>query len=121
MGIFQGLGKTLGISRELNIDEFMTAAEAERVDVMHAEADAYVKPIALQNDSDLKLVQDELVAKNIVLLNISAYARNPDKLRGAVATLRGYVNTNGGDIARIDEDKILLTPKQVKIVKARKK
>ncbi len=117
MGIFQGLGKALGVTKELNVDEFMTAAEAEQVDVMHVDADSYVKPITLQSDSDLKLVEEELSRKNIVLLNISAYARNPAKLKTAVAALRQFTGTNGGDIARIDEDKILLTPSKVKIVK----
>ena len=121
MGIFSGLGKTLGISRELNIDDFMTAAEAEQVDVMHTAADFYVKPISLQNDSDLQMVEQELNQKNIVLLNISSYARNPDKLRGAVAQLRNFASGMGGDIARIDEDKILLTPDKVKIVKAKRR
>ena len=117
MGIFQGLGKAFGVTKELNVDDFMTAAEAEHVDVMHVEASAYVKPITLQMDSDIKLVEQELSSKNIVLLNISAYARNPTKLKAAVAQLRHFVGTIGGDIARIDEDKIMLTPAKVKIVK----
>lgn len=117
MGIFQGLGKAFGVTKEVNIDDFMTAAEAEHVDVMHEEASAYVKPITLQMDSDIKLVENELNSKNIVLLNISAYARNPSKLKTAVAQLRQFTHSIGGDIARIDEDKIMLTPAKVKIVK----
>lgn len=121
MGIFHALSKSIGATRELDIDAFMSAAEAERVDVMHAKADAYVKPIALQADSDLKLVEEELASRNIVLLNIGHYAKNPSKLKGAVEHLRNAVSRLGGDIARIDEDKILLTPGKVKIVKTRKR
>ena len=117
MGIFQGLGKAFGVTKEVNIDDFMTAAEAEHVDVMHEEASSYVKPITLQMDSDIKLVENELNSKNIVLLNISAYARNPSKLKTAVGMLRQFAHSIGGDIARIDEDKIMLTPAKVKIVK----
>ncbi len=120
MGIFQGLGKAFGATKELDVDEFMTAAEAEHVDVMHEETSAYVKPITLQVDGDIKLVEEELNKKNLVLLNITAYARNPAKLKTAVGQLRQFASAIGGDIARIDEDKILLTPANVKIVKKTK-
>jgi len=120
MGVLTGLGKALGISKEMSLDDFMTASEAEEVDVMHQAADFYVKPVALQMDSDIKMVEDELKQKNIVLLNISPMARNAPKLKTAVNDLRTFVHGINGDIARIDEDKILLTPQNVKIVKSRK-
>lgn len=120
MGIFQKLGKVLGVSRELDVEEFMSAAEAEEVDILHKAADFYVKPIALQSDADVKVVEDELKQKNIILLNISPIARNAARLKSAVGELRNYVVDVNGDIARIDEDKILLTPANVKIVKKRK-
>jgi len=120
MGIFGGLTKALGISKEMDIEEFMSAAEAEEVDVMHKAADFYVKPIALQSDGDVKIVEEELKQKNLVLLNISPIARNPNKLKESVNSLKSFVNALNGDIARIDEDKILLTPANVKIVKKRR-
>jgi len=120
MGVLAGLSKALGISKEMSLDDFMSATEAEEVDVMHQAADFYVKPVALQMDSDVKLVEDELKQKNIVLLNISPMARNAAKLKSAVSDLKAFVHGINGDIARIDEDKILLTPQNVKIVKHRK-
>jgi len=120
MGIFQNLSKAFGTTKELDVEAFMSAAEAEQVDVMHSDADAYVKPITLQVDGDIKLVEEELKAGNIVLLNIASYARNPAKLKAAVMSLRQFTMTVNGDLARIDEDKILLTPGKVKIVKKRK-
>ncbi len=120
MGVFSSLSKALGIGRDMNIDDFMTATDAEEVDVMHKAADFYVKPISLQSDEDIKIVEEELKNKNLVLLNISPVARNPAKLKSSVEELRRYVGNLNGDIARIDEDKILLTPHNVKIVKRRK-
>ncbi len=121
MGIFQSLSKSFGVSKELDVDSFMTAAEAEVVDVMHTKADAYIKPIALEHDSDLQLVEQELTEKNIVLLNVAAYARNPNKLKDAVTRLKAFTGKVNGDMARIDEDKILLTPAKVKIAKSKKR
>lgn len=120
MGIFSKLSESLGISREMSLDEFMTANDAEEVDVMHKAASMYVKPIALQADSDVKIVEEELANHNLVLLNISPVTRNPQKLKGYVDGMKRYVTSINGDMARIDEDKILLTPADVKIVKRRK-
>lgn len=120
MGFFQKLSSALGVSRPMDLDDFMTAAEAEDVDVMHKAADFYVKPISLQNDSDVSVVEEELRNRNIILLNITPIARNPAKLKDVVGKLRGFVTQLNGDIARIDEDKILVTPHNVKIVKKRK-
>lgn len=120
MGFLSGLSRGLGLNKEMDLDEFMSAAEAEEVDVMHEAADFYVKPIALQADGDVKLVEEELTNKNIVLLNIAPMARNPTKLKDSVTRLKKFVQGLNGDMARIDEDKILLTPEKVKIVKKRK-
>ena len=117
MGVFDRLTQALGIKSEMNVDDFMSATEAEDVDVMHKQADFYVKPIALQTDQDIKVVEEELRNRNIVLLNISPIARNAPKLKEAIEQLRAFTRAFNGDIARIDEDKILLTPTNVKIVK----
>ncbi len=119
MGIFDSLGKALGVGKELSVDDFMSAQDAEEVDVLHKAADFYVKPVKLMQDSDVKLVEEELKLKNIILLNITAVARNPAKLKAAVGQLKRYTESINGDMARIDEDKILLTPHNVKIVKKR--
>ncbi len=120
MGILSGLTKSLGISSDMNVDEFMTAAEAEEVDVMHKSADFYVKPIALQTDNDGLIVEEELKNRNLVLLNISPMARNPTRLKTIVQKLKSFTVSQNGDMARIDDDKILLTPTNVKIVKRRR-
>ena len=120
MGVFKDLSKALGISRDMDIEDFMNAAEAEDIDVLHKAADFYVKPISLQSEGDTTIVEDELKQKNIILLNIAPLARNPAKLKQVVNQLRGFVVGINGDIARIDEDKILLTPTNVKIVKRKR-
>lgn len=119
-GFLSKIKEALGGSKGMDVDEFMSATDAEEVDVMHKAADFYVKPIALQSDDDLKIVEEELKNRNLVLLNITPVARNPAKLKQSVDELRRYVATIDGDIARIDEDKILLTPHNVKIVKRKK-
>lgn len=120
MGIFESLGKTLGVSKELDVEEYMNSAELENVDVMNEPADFYVKPVALEQESDLAVIEAELKKRNIILLNISVMAKRPNTLKGMVERLKTYVKKSNGDIARIDEEKILLTPSKVKIIKTKR-
>ncbi len=121
MGIFEKISKGLGLGKEMNIEEYMNAVEMEDVDVLHQAADFYVKPIALESESDVSVITEELKNRNIVLLNVSPMSRQPNKLKQIVDNIKLFVQKNNGDIARIDNDKILLTPSKVKIVKSRKR
>lgn len=120
MGIFDKLGKTLGASKELDVEEYMNSEEMDNVDVMNEPADFYIKPVALREEADVALIQAELQKKNIILLNISELSKRPNTLKGLVDSLKDYVAKINGDIARIDDEKILLTPTKVKIIKNRK-
>jgi SepF-like predicted cell division protein (DUF552 family) len=119
MGILQNLSKALGLSKDMDVEEYMDTMELENVDLLHEAADFYVKPVALESEADAKVIQDELKQRNIILLNITPMMRNQAKLRTIVNDLKTFVVKLNGDIARIDNEKILLTPAKVKIVKRR--
>jgi uncharacterized protein len=123
VSFFEKISKSLGLSSKDvdNIEEYMDTVEMENVDVLHEAADFYVKPIALESESDVNVIMDELRAKNIVLLNVSPMKRHTAKLKMIVDNIKVHIQKINGDIARIDEDKILLTPSKVKIVKTRKR
>ena len=120
MSIFDKLGKSLGISKELDMEEYMNAAEMEDVDVMHEPADHYVKPVSLQQQTDADLIKKELNGGNIVLMNIAEMAKRPNTLKGVVDDLKDFADKIDGDIARLDTEKILLTPKKIKIIKTKR-
>ena len=120
MSVFDKLGKALGVNKELDIEEYMQSAEMSNVDMLNEPADFYVKPIALQQESDIALIENELKKKNIILLNIFELSKRPNTLKNMINALKEYVNKIDGDIARIDEQKLLLTPKKVKIIKSKK-
>jgi SepF-like predicted cell division protein (DUF552 family) len=120
MGMLQKLSKAFGLSKDMDIEEYMDTVELENVDVLHEPADFYVKPVALESEADLKIIEDELKQRNIILLNMAPMSRNAAKLKMIVSDLKDYVNKINGDIARIDNDKILLTPSKIKIVKSKK-
>lgn len=121
MGIFEKITKGLGLSKEMDIGDCVNGIEMENVDVLHEAADFYVKPLPLESEADVNIIMEELKARNIILLNLSPLKRNTAKVKMIVDRIKEHVSKINGDIARIDEDKILLTPSKVKIVKTRKR
>ncbi len=121
MGIIEKITRGLGLNKEMNLEEYMNTVEMENVDVLHEAADFYVKPVALESEKDVNVIMEELKAKNIILLNVSPMSKQPNKLKQTIDNIKMYVTKINGDIARIDNDKILLTPTKVKIVKSRKR
>jgi SepF-like predicted cell division protein (DUF552 family) len=122
VGILDKVASALGLGKEQNIEEYLTTAEMENVDVLTEPADFYVKPIVLQKEEDIKVVEDELRKRNLILLKISEIkARYPNKTQQIIQSLKDYVTKINGDIAMIDESRLLLTPARVKIVKPKKK
>jgi len=121
MGVIEKLSGLLGLSKEMNIEEYMDTDELENVDVLHEAADRYVKPIALDNEGDLSVVENELTRGNIILLNFAPIAKQQTRLRNVIGELKDWTHKANGDIARIGESTLILTPAGIKIVKKRKK
>ncbi|MDO8627897.1 MAG: cell division protein SepF [Candidatus Diapherotrites archaeon] len=104
---------------DINMEEFLNNLDVE--DEVVEDADAYVKPMNLNEDIDVTAVLNEARQGNIVLLNIADLSkRNSVKLRELVGKVRDEVLSINGDIARISPERVLVTPSRVKIVKKRK-
>ncbi|MEM3281875.1 MAG: cell division protein SepF [Candidatus Micrarchaeaceae archaeon] len=120
MGLFDKFGKAMGVSKEMDIEEYMNSAEMENVDILNEPADMYVKPLNVVSESDLKVIEDELHKKNIILMNIEELSKRPNTANNMLAELKTFVGKINGDIARIDEKRIMVTPAKVKIIKSKK-
>jgi uncharacterized protein len=120
MGLFNKLGGVLGTSKDMDVEEYMNSEEMENVDVMNEPADFYVKPFKLTSEADVAVIQSELQKRNIILLNVSEMNKRPQTLKGIVDTLKQYSDKTNGDIAKLDDEKILLVPSKVKIIKSKK-
>ena len=103
---------------EIELDEFLASLE-EGEEVLE-EAKMYVKPMQLLSQKDYDTIVGELQKGNIVLLNMRPMAaRNAAMVKEVVGKIKEWVLSNGGDIARITEYYLLITPSGVKIVKRR--
>lgn len=102
----------------VDIEDYLDTLGLEETDLLEEHADMWVKSYALNDVVDIEKVSSELRKGNMVLLNIEPlYKKNTIKLRQAVSEIKGAVTEINGDIARLSEHKVLLTPSGVKISK----
>ncbi len=76
----------------------------------------YVKALPLRELTELALIKDEVKSGNIVILRITPLAeKSVEDVKNAINELCTYVAVVGGDIARLGEERIVITPSSVKI------
>ncbi|MFH0986824.1 MAG: cell division protein SepF [Candidatus Micrarchaeota archaeon] len=105
-------------SKSVDIEDYLDKLGMESDDLMEEHADMWVRPYSLEEVVDVEKVSDELKKGNMVLLNIEPlYKKNAIKLRQAVSELKTTLGEINGDMARVTEHRILMTPSGVKISK----
>ena len=98
------------------VEEYLDTLGLENEDFLQEEADVWVKPVILEDVGDSAVVAEELGNGNIVLLNIEPLMkRNAIKLKQAISKIKGTAKSIDGDIARLSEYKLLVTPKGIKV------
>ncbi len=117
MGILERL--TTRTSDDNSVEEYLNTLGVEQDDLLEEHADMWVRNFSLEQVQDIERVSTEIRKGNIVLLNIEPMAKkNSIKLRQAVSELKGTVQSINGDIARLSEHRLLITPSGVKISKS---
>lgn len=76
----------------------------------------YLKAITLRDLSDVASIKNDAKKQTILILRVTPLAqKDVEGLRKAIDELYGYVQLIGGDIARLGEERVVLTPPGVKI------
>ena len=113
------LEKMFRREQEMDMEEMLNNLDVQEENT-YEDADALVKPVQLAGEKDLEVVLNELRQGNFVLLNIGEMRkRNAVKLRELITGLRGQIEAMNGDLALVSQEKVLLTPARIKIVKKR--
>jgi SepF-like predicted cell division protein (DUF552 family) len=80
------------------------------------EPETYLKAMPLRELTDLEAVQNEVRNGNIVILKITPLAnKNLDDVKKAVDELYTFASSVHGDIARLGEERIVITPEKIRI------
>jgi hypothetical protein len=76
----------------------------------------YLKAMPLRELSELDNVKNEVRSGNILILRITPLAnKSIEDVKRAINELCEFVETVGGDIARLGEERVVICPSRVKI------
>lgn len=76
----------------------------------------YLKTVTLRDISNIPDIKDDLKKHMILILRVTPLAqKDVEELRKSIEELYSYVQSLGGDIARLGEERVVITPPGVKI------
>lgn len=80
------------------------------------EPQVYLKAITLRDPTEVPLIKEDLKKQMIVIIRVTPLAqKSVDDLRNVIDDLYKFVQSAGGDIARLGEERVVITPAKVKI------
>jgi len=76
----------------------------------------YLKALPLRALADVEMIKQEVKSGNILILKVSPLAKKSvDDVKQAVSQLLEFTQLVGGDIARLGEERVVITPSFIKI------
>ena len=76
----------------------------------------YLKALPLRTLDDLTNIKCEVKSGNILILKVSPLAKKSvDEVKQAVSELIEFTMAVGGDIARLGEERVVITPAPIKV------
>ena len=81
----------------------------------------YVKAYPLRDPSDVPRIKAEIIEGHIVIVKITPIAkRSVEETKSAISELVEFIKSIQGDIARLGEERIVMTPPTVKVWRGKK-
>ncbi len=76
----------------------------------------YIKALPLKNYEDINRIKEELKIGNVLIVKITPLAmKSIEEVKNAIDELKVYAQSINGDIARLGEERIVITPPSIKI------
>jgi SepF-like predicted cell division protein (DUF552 family) len=76
----------------------------------------YVKAYPLRDPTDVPRIKAEIIEGNILIVKITPIAkRSVEETKSAISELVDFIKSIQGDIARLGEERIVMTPPTVKV------
>jgi SepF-like predicted cell division protein (DUF552 family) len=80
------------------------------------QAKVYLKALPLRALGDVDIIKREIESGNILILKVSPLAvKSIDDVKVAVSELVEFTKSVGGDIARLGEERVVITPAPIRI------
>ena len=82
------------------------------------ESPTYLKAITIRDASDIHSIQEDIKRNMILILRVTPLAqKDVGQLRKVVEELYAMAKTEGADIARLGEERVIVAPSSIKIWK----
>jgi len=79
-------------------------------------SEVYLKAMPLRSLEDVETIKQEIKAGNILILKVSPLARKSvEDVKQAISELYEFTQSIGADIARLGEERVVITPPSIKI------
>lgn len=102
-------GKIVGSQRKAETSEKNKTSEEQTSRI-------YLKAFPLRKLSDLQTIKQEIESGNVLIVKISPLAsKSVEDVKTAVNELCDFVKSVNGDIARLGEERIVVTPPEVRV------
>ena len=76
----------------------------------------YLKALPLRDLEDVEMIKQEVKLGNVLILKVSPLAmKSIDDVKTAVGQLMEFTQSVGGDIARLGEERVVITPAFIRI------
>ena len=96
--------------------ETPTALVEQKPAIPEVPSKTYLKAMPLRELSDLENIKTEVQNGNIIILRVTPLAsKSIEDVKVAVNDLFQFADSVGGDIARLGEERVVITPKTVRI------
>jgi SepF-like predicted cell division protein (DUF552 family) len=116
------LGKTIGkLVPKIKKDEKNESEEKEQRSSPNPSG-VYLKAMPLRSLEDVETIKREIKAGNILILKVSPLAKKSvEDVKQAISELYEFTQSIGADIARLGEERVVITPPSIKIWREKKK
>jgi len=111
------LGKAIGkVVTKIRKTERAEAGEETPKASVSLPSKVYLKALPLRDLEDVDVVKREVKSGNILILRVSPLAKKSiDDVKRAVNELCEFTQSVGGDIARLGEERVVITPAFIRI------
>jgi SepF-like predicted cell division protein (DUF552 family) len=80
----------------------------------------FLKAMPLHDLEDVDLIKSEVSAGNILIIKVTPLAeKNVENVKRAVSELNEFTKSIGGDIARLGQERVVITPSFIRIWRRR--
>jgi len=80
------------------------------------DGEIFLKALQLRSADDIQKIQEDVAKRMIIILRVTPLAqKSVEELKTSVEQLYEFATSIGGDIARLGEERIVITPPGVRI------